>query len=89
MTIRLKTESRACLLDSIQPGSLVHDVLAGAPVITRPGDPPDGLYEIDCSHTPSIVQTPARDRSGNPPSGSRVIAVRFLARRTASPHIFP
>jgi len=51
MTIRLKTESRACLLDSIQPGSLVHDVLAGAPVITRPGDPPDGLYEIDCSHT--------------------------------------
>ena len=35
MTIRLKTESRVCLLDSTQPGSLVHDVLAGAPVITR------------------------------------------------------
>jgi|GEM_PF-892497 len=49
MTIRLKAHSRACLLDSTQPGSLVHDVLAGAPVITRPGDPPGGLYEIDCS----------------------------------------
>ena len=51
MTIRLKTESRACLLDSTQPGSLVHDVLAGAPVISRPGDPPGGLYEIECSDT--------------------------------------
>jgi hypothetical protein len=51
MTIRLKAESRACLLDSTQPGSLVHDVLAGAPVISRPGDPPAGLYEIDCSDT--------------------------------------
>jgi hypothetical protein len=40
MTIRLKAESRACLLDSTQPGSLAHDVLAGAPVISRPGDPP-------------------------------------------------
>ena len=49
MTIRLKTESRACLLDSTQPGSLEHDILAGAPVITRPGDPPGGLYEIECS----------------------------------------
>ena len=49
MTIRLTTESRACLLDSTQPGSLVHDVLAGAPVIRRPGDPPGGLYEIECS----------------------------------------
>ena len=49
MIIRLKTESRACLLDSTQPGSLVHDVLAGAPVIRRPGDPPAGFYEIDCS----------------------------------------
>jgi hypothetical protein len=49
MTIRLQTESRACLLDSTQPGSLVHDVLAGAPVIRRPGDPPGGLYEIECS----------------------------------------
>ena len=49
MTIRLKTESRACLLDSTQPGSLVHDIVAGAPVITRPGDPPGGLYEIECS----------------------------------------
>ena len=48
MTIRLKTESRACLLDSTQPGSLVHDILAGAPVVTRPGDPPGGLYEIEC-----------------------------------------
>jgi hypothetical protein len=51
MTIRLKAESRACLLDSTQPGSLVHDVLAGAPVIRRPGDPPAGLYEIECSET--------------------------------------
>lgn len=49
MTIRLKAESRACLLDSTQPGSLTHDVLAGAPVISRPGDPPAGLYEIDCT----------------------------------------
>ena len=49
MTIPLQTESRACLLDSTQPGSLVHDILAGAPVITRPGDPPGGLYEIECS----------------------------------------
>jgi hypothetical protein len=51
MTIRLKTESRACLLDSTQPGSLVHDVLAGAPVISRPGDSPGGLYEVECSDT--------------------------------------
>lgn len=51
MIIRLKTESRACLLDATQPGSLVHDVLAGAPVIRRPGDPPAGLYEIDCSES--------------------------------------
>lgn len=51
MTIRLKVESRACLLDSTQPGSLAHDVLAGAPVISRPGDPPGGLYEIDCTDT--------------------------------------
>jgi hypothetical protein len=51
MTIRLKAESRACLLDSTQPGSLAHDVLAGAPVISRPGDPPGGLYEIDCTDT--------------------------------------
>jgi hypothetical protein len=49
MMIRLKAESRACLLDSTQPGSLVHELLAGAPVIRRPGDPPGGLYEIDCS----------------------------------------
>jgi len=27
----------------------MHDVLAGAPVISRPGDPPGGLYEIECS----------------------------------------
>ena len=51
MTIRLKVESHACLLDSTQPGSLVHDVLAGAPVISRPGDPPGGMYEIDCTDT--------------------------------------
>ena len=51
MIIRLKTEYRACLLDSTQPGSLVHDVLAGAPVIRRPGDPPAGFYEIDCSES--------------------------------------
>jgi hypothetical protein len=51
MTIRLKADSRACLLDSTQPGSLAHDVLAGAPVISRPGDPPGGFYEIDLSDT--------------------------------------
>jgi hypothetical protein len=51
VTIRLTVESRACLLDSTQPGSLAHDVLAGAPVISRPGDPPSGLYEIDCTDT--------------------------------------
>jgi hypothetical protein len=49
MILRLKTESRACLLDATRPGSLVHDVLAGAPVISRSGDPPGGLYEFDCS----------------------------------------
>jgi hypothetical protein len=49
MLIRLKAETRACLLDSTQPGSLAHDVLAGAPVIRRSGDPPAGFYEIDCS----------------------------------------
>lgn len=49
MTIRLKAESRACLLDSTQPGSLAHDILVGAPVISRPGDPAGGLYEIDCT----------------------------------------
>ncbi len=47
--IRLKTETRACLLDSTQPGSLVHELLSGAPVVTRFGDPPGGLYEVDCS----------------------------------------
>ena len=51
MTIRLTVESRACLLDSTPPGSLAHDVLAGAPVISRPGDPPGGLYEVDCTDT--------------------------------------
>lgn len=51
MTLRLKVESRACLLDSTKPGSLIHDVLEGAPVISRFGDPPGGLYEIDCSET--------------------------------------
>lgn len=49
MMIRLKTETRACLLDCTRPGSLLHDVLAGAPVVNRSGDPPGGLYEIDCS----------------------------------------
>jgi len=49
MMIRLQVASRACLLDSTQPGSLVHDVLSGAPVIRRPGDSPPGLYEVDCS----------------------------------------
>ena len=49
MTIRLKAESRACLLDSTEPGSLAHDILAGAPVISRPGDTSSGLYEIDCT----------------------------------------
>ena len=51
MIIRLKADSRACLLDSTQPGTLVHDVLAGAPMITRPGDTMGGLYEFDCSDT--------------------------------------
>jgi hypothetical protein len=49
MVIRLRADWRACLLDSSQPGCLVHDVLAGAPVISRPGDAAGGLYEIDCS----------------------------------------
>jgi hypothetical protein len=49
MILRLKTESRACLLDSTKPGSLLHDVLEGAPVIRRSSDPPAGYYEIDCS----------------------------------------
>jgi hypothetical protein len=49
MNIRLKAESRACLLEYTKPGSLVHDVLAGAPVISRSGDPPGGFYEIECS----------------------------------------
>ena len=49
MTIRLTREARDCLLLSTQPGTLVHDVLSGAPVITRPGDPQGGLYEIECS----------------------------------------
>ena len=47
--ILLKTEARACLLDSTKPGTLVHELLAGAPVISRPGDPSTGLYEVDCS----------------------------------------
>ena len=49
MTIRLTSEARDCLLLSTQPGTLVHDVLSGAPVITRPGDMQGGRYEIDCS----------------------------------------
>ena len=49
MTISIRTASRACLLDSTQPGTLVHDILAGAPVVTRPGDPQGGLYEIECT----------------------------------------
>ena len=49
MIVRLNADLRACLLDSTRPGSLVHDILAGAPVIRRPGDPSSGLYEIDCS----------------------------------------
>ena len=51
MTIRLKVDSRACLLDSTPPGSLAHDVLSGAPVVSRSGDPPSGLYEIDCTES--------------------------------------
>lgn len=51
MTIRLKVDSRACLLDSTAPGSLAHDVLSGAPVVSRPGDPPSGFYEIDCTES--------------------------------------
>jgi len=51
MTIRLTAASRACLLDRTQPGTLAHDVLAGAPVIRRAGDPPSGLYEVNCSDT--------------------------------------
>jgi hypothetical protein len=49
MILRLKAESRACLLDSTKPGSLIHDILEGAPVIRRAGDPPAGFYEINCS----------------------------------------
>lgn len=51
MTLRLTAASRACLIDRTQPGSLAHDVLLGAPVITRAGDPPGGLYEVNCSDT--------------------------------------
>jgi hypothetical protein len=51
MIIRLTSEARDCLLLSTQPGTLVHDVLSGAPVITRPGDAAGGLYEVDCSDT--------------------------------------
>jgi hypothetical protein len=51
MMIRLNSETRACLLDSTEPGSLLHDILAGAPKVIRSGDPPGGLYEIDCSDT--------------------------------------
>jgi hypothetical protein len=39
------------LLDRTEPGTLAHDVLAGAPVIRRAGDPPSGLYEVNCSDT--------------------------------------
>lgn len=49
MMIRLNSATRACLLDSTQPGSLMHELLSGAPVVTRAGDSPGGLYEIDCS----------------------------------------
>jgi hypothetical protein len=49
MILRLKAESRACLLDSTKPGSLIHDILEGAPVIRRAGDRPAGFYEINCS----------------------------------------
>ena len=51
MMLRLTAASRACLLDRTQPGSLAHDVLEGAPVIRRAGDPPAGLYEVNCSDT--------------------------------------
>jgi hypothetical protein len=51
MTLRLTAASRACLLDRTRPGSLAHDVLLGAPVIRRPGDPSAGLYELNCSDT--------------------------------------
>lgn len=51
MIIRLTAASRACLLDRTQPGSLAHDVLLGAPVTRRSGDPPAGFYEVDCSET--------------------------------------
>jgi len=59
MTIRLKTESRACLLDSTKPWSLV---------ITRPGDPPAGLYEIDCSDTDcqELMMVASKALSGRP-----------------------
>ncbi len=50
MTIRLTAEARDCMLLSTQPGTLAHDVLSGAPIITRAGDA-GGLYEIDCSDT--------------------------------------
>jgi hypothetical protein len=49
MTIRLTSEARDCLLLNTQPGTLAHDVLSGAPLITRPGDAAGGLYEVDCS----------------------------------------
>jgi hypothetical protein len=49
--LRLTAASRACLLDRTRPGSLAHDVLAGAPVVPRSGDPPGGFYEVNCSDT--------------------------------------
>lgn len=51
MTIRLTAAARACLLDRTKPGSLAHDVLLGAPVIRRAGDPLAGFYEVNCSDT--------------------------------------
>lgn len=47
--IRLNSATRACLLDSTRAGSLMHELLSGAPIVIRAGDPLGGLYEIDCS----------------------------------------
>jgi len=79
MTIRLKVDSRACLLDSTPPGSLAHDVLSGAPVVSRPGDLPGGLYEIDC--TESVCEELLKVASTHCPDALREIEAE-LSRNT-------
>ena len=51
MILRLTAEARACLLDRTQPGSDVHEILVGAPIVRRQGDAAGGLYEMNFSIT--------------------------------------